>query len=64
MCRRASIAPIIGAELTLSNGLAQLFVGTVVLLAQNLQGYGNLRRLIVRLQAAPDHEATLLVVFP
>ena len=52
-CRQAGIASILGAELTLARGLA------IVFLAQNMQGYGNLCRLITRLQAAPDREAAL-----
>jgi DNA polymerase III subunit alpha len=52
-CRKADIAPIIGAELTLTGG------HSIVLLAQNLQGYSGLCQLITRLQAAPDREASL-----
>lgn len=52
-CRKAGIAPIVGTELTLTGG------HSIVLLAQNMQGYGNLCRLITRLQAAPDREASL-----
>jgi DNA polymerase-3 subunit alpha len=52
-CRKASIAPIIGAELTLAGG------HSIVLLAQSLQGYSGLCRLITHLQAAPDREASL-----
>ncbi len=52
-CRQAKIAPILGAELSLEGGTS------LVLLAQNLQGYGNLCRLITHLQAAPDREAAL-----
>ena len=52
-CRQANIAPILGAELTLAGG------HSIVLLAQNMPGYGNLCRLVTRLQAAPDREAAL-----
>ena len=52
-CRKAGIAPIIGAELTLTGG------HSIVLLAQSLQGYSGLCQLITRLQAAPDREASL-----
>ena len=52
-CRKAGIAPIIGAELTLTGGTF------LVLLAQTMPGYSNLCRLVTRLQAAPDREATL-----
>src|SRR5512136_1320976 len=52
-CRKAGIAPIIGAELTLTGG------HSIVLLTQSLQGYSELCQLITRLQAAPDREASL-----
>ena len=52
-CRKAGIAPILGAELTLTGGTS------IVLLAQTLPGYGNLCRLVTRLQATPDREAAL-----
>ena len=52
-CRKADIAPIVGTELTLTGG------HSIVLLAQNRLGYGNLCRLITRLQASPDREASL-----
>ena len=52
-CRKAGIAPIIGAELALAGG------HSIVLLAQSLQGYSGLCQLITRLQAAPDREASL-----
>ncbi len=52
-CRKVGITPILGAELNLTGG------HPIVLLAQNMQGYGNLCRLITRLQAAPDREAAL-----
>jgi len=52
-CREAGIHPIIGAELTITGG------HHIVLLAQNREGYANLCRLITRLQAAPDREASL-----
>ncbi len=52
-CRQAGIAPVLGIELTLTGG------HSIVLLAQNLQGYANLCRLVTRLQAAPDREAAL-----
>ena len=57
-CRQAGIAPILGAELTLTGG------HSIVLLAQNMRGYGNLCRLITRLQAAPDREAALARALP
>jgi len=44
---------VIGAELTLTGGYS------IVLLAQNMQGYGNLCRLTTRLQASPDRKVTL-----
>jgi DNA polymerase III subunit alpha len=53
-CRRGGIAPILGSELNLADG------HSIVLLAQNMQGYGNLCRLITRLQAAPERQATLV----
>ena len=43
-CRKAGIAPILGAELTLTGGTS------LVLLAQTLSGYGNLCRLVTRLR--------------
>lgn len=52
-CRGAGITPILGAELNLAGG------HSIILLAQNMQGYGNLCRLITRLQAAPDRQAAL-----
>ncbi len=52
-CREAGIRPIIGAELTIAGGQS------IVLLAQNREGYANLCRLVTRLQAAPDREASL-----
>lgn len=52
-CREAGIQPIIGAELAMAGGRS------IVLLAQNLAGYGNLCRLVTRLQAVPDREASL-----
>ncbi len=52
-CRQVGIAPIIGAELNLTGG------HSIVLLAQNMRGYGNLCRLITRLQANPDRAVAL-----
>lgn len=52
-CRTADLAPILGAELTVQGGHA------IVLLAQNMRGYGNLCQLVTRLQAEPDREASL-----
>jgi len=52
-CRQAGIAPILGTELNLAGG------HSIILLAQNIQGYGNLCRLITRLQGTPDREAVL-----
>ncbi len=52
-CRDAGIRPIIGAELTVAGG------HSVVFLARNREGYANLCRLVTRLQAAPDREASL-----
>ena len=53
-CRKANIAPLLGAELNLVGG------HSILLLAQNMRGYGNLCRLITRLQSAPDREAALV----
>ncbi len=52
-CRKVGIAPILGTELSWAGG------NTLVLLAQNMRGYGNLCRLITCLQSASDREATL-----
>jgi DNA-directed DNA polymerase III PolC len=52
-CRKVGIAPILGAELNLVGG------HSLVLLAQTMRGYGNLCRLITRLQSASDREAAL-----
>ena len=52
-CRNVGIAPILGAELSWVGG------HTIILLAQSMPGYGNLCRLITRLQSAPDREAAL-----
>ena len=52
-CRDAGIRPIIGAELTVAGG------HSIVLLARNREGYANICRLVTRLQAAPDREASL-----
>lgn len=52
-CRKIGIAPILGMELSWVGGTQ------IVLHAQNMRGYGNLCRLITRLQAAPDREAAL-----
>ena len=52
-CRKVGIAPILGAELNLAGG------HSIVLLAQNMQGYGNLCRLITRVQAEPDRETAI-----
>ena len=52
-CRQVGVAPILGAELNWVGG------HSLVLLAQNMQGYGNLCQLITCLQGAPDREAAL-----
>ena len=52
-CREADLRPIIGAELSITGG------HSVILLAQSREGYANLCRLVTRLQAAPDREASL-----
>ena len=52
-CRDAGIRPIIGAELAIAGG------HSVVFLARNREGYANLCRLVARLQAVPDREASL-----
>lgn len=53
-CRKVGIVPILGAELNWVGG------HSIVLLAQTMRGYGNLCRLITRLQSAPDREATIV----
>ncbi len=55
-CHGTGIKPIIGAELSLAVG------GLIVLLVQDRQGYTNLCRLITRLQASPDREASLWLI--
>ena len=52
-CREADIRPIIGAELSVEGG------NSIILLAQNREGYANLCRQITHLQATPDREASL-----
>lgn len=52
-CRAAAIQPILGVDFTFE---AQ---HTLTLLACSLTGYGQLCRLVTRLQAAPDREAQL-----
>lgn len=52
-CQDSGIQPIVGAELALSGG------HLILLLAQRSAGYANLCRLISRLQATPDREASL-----
>ena len=52
-CRKAGVAPILGAELNLAGG------DSIILLVRNMQGYGNLCRLISSVQAAPDREAAI-----
>ena len=54
VCRKVGIAPILGAELNWVGG------HTIVLFAQNMRGYGNLCRLITRLQSAPERQAALV----
>jgi len=53
-CRKAGITPLLGAELNFAGE------SPLVLLTRNMQGYGNLCRLITHLQAAPDREAALV----
>ena len=52
-CRKAGIAPILGAEMNMGGR------HSIVLLAQNMQGYGNLCWLITRVQAVPDREVAI-----
>jgi len=52
-CREAEVRPIIGTELSITGG------HSIILLAQSRKGYANLCRLVTRLQAAPDREASL-----
>src|SRR5512139_258739 len=52
-CRAANIQPILGVDFTFETE------HSLVLLAQNMMGYGNLCRLVTRLQAAPDRETQL-----
>jgi DNA-directed DNA polymerase III PolC len=59
-CRAAGIRPVIGAGLNLAAGRnSSSLVSTLILLAQNPAGYGNLCRLISLLQASPQREAAL-----
>jgi len=51
-CRQAGIPPLLGAELNFGKS-------AIILLARNLRGYGNLCRLITRLQAVADRDAAL-----
>ncbi|MGD8596383.1 MAG: PHP domain-containing protein, partial [Anaerolineae bacterium] len=57
-CYQAGLKPILGMELSLDLGMQDL-PSSVVLLAQDLEGYANLCRLSSALQAGPDREASL-----
>ena len=57
-CHQAGIQPILGMELSLDLG-PQPSPTSVVLLAQNLEGYANLCRLSSTLQAGPDRDVSL-----
>jgi DNA polymerase-3 subunit alpha len=52
-CRAAQLQPILGVDFTLETGCS------LTLLAQDMNGYANLCRLVTRLQAAADREAAL-----
>ncbi|MFN8594760.1 MAG: DNA polymerase III subunit alpha [Anaerolineae bacterium] len=52
-CRAAQIQPLLGVDFTFERE------HTLVLLASDLIGYGNLCRLVTKLQAPPDREARL-----
>ncbi|MBI5876917.1 MAG: DNA polymerase III subunit alpha [Chloroflexi bacterium] len=52
-CRSAGIRPLVGAELSIHGG------HSLVLLARDATGYGNLCRLVTRMQAATDREAAI-----
>ncbi|MGD8464543.1 MAG: DNA polymerase III subunit alpha [Anaerolineae bacterium] len=57
-CYQAGLKPILGMELSLDLGMQDL-PSSVVLLAQDLEGYANLCRLSSALQTGPDREASL-----
>ena len=52
-CRAAQLQPILGVDFTFEAD------HSLTLLAQNMEGYANLCRLVTRLQAAADREAAL-----
>ena len=52
-CRAAQLQPILGVDFTFEADYL------LTLLAQNMDGYANLCRLVTRLQAAADREAAL-----
>ncbi len=52
-CRAAQVQPILGVDFTFETD------HSLTLLAQNMNGYANLCRLVTRLQAAADREAAL-----
>ncbi len=52
-CRAAQVQPLLGVDFTFETR------HSLTLLAQNMLGYGNLCRLVTRLQAAPDRETAL-----
>jgi len=52
-CREADLHPVVGAEMSVAGG------HSLVLLAQDQDGYASLCRLVTRLQAAPDRAASL-----
>ncbi|HSQ03088.1 MAG TPA: PHP domain-containing protein, partial [Burkholderiales bacterium] len=52
-CRAAQLQPILGVDFTFEAAYS------LTLLAQNMNGYANLCRLVTRLQAAADREAAL-----
>jgi DNA polymerase-3 subunit alpha len=52
-CRAAQMQPLLGVDFTFETQ------HSLTLLAQNMLGYGNLCRLVTRLQAAPGREAAL-----
>jgi DNA-directed DNA polymerase III PolC len=56
-CHRLGVQPILGMELTIEMG--DDAPATLILLAQNLEGYANLCRLSSALQTQPDREAAL-----
>ncbi len=53
-CQAVNLQPILGVDFTFERD------HSLILLARDLRGYGQLCRLVTRLQAAPDREAQLL----